>query len=61
MTAAARGKGKRSGARVHYLFLPDVSRIYLMCVYGKDELDTLTATQKKQLRAVVQAIKKEPR
>jgi hypothetical protein len=61
MSAATRGKGKRGGARVHYLFLPDVSRIYLMFVYGKDELATLTETQKKQLRSVVEAIKKEVR
>ena len=61
MTAVARGKGKRSGARVHYLFLPDVSRIYLMFVYAKDEMATLTKAQKKQLRAVVQAIKTEAR
>lgn len=53
-----RGKGKRSGARVHYLWLPDRARIYLLFVYGKNESSGLTAEQKKQLRAVVVQIKR---
>ena len=52
-----RGKGKRGGARVHYLWLPHRSRIYLMLVYGKNEASTLTADQKKKLREVVAQIK----
>lgn len=59
MSAAARGKGKRGGARVHYLVLARVRRIYLVFVYGKDDLDTLTPTQKGVLRTVVEAIKRE--
>jgi hypothetical protein len=55
----SRGKGKRGGARVHYLWLPAVSVMYLIFVYGKDELMTLTQHQKRQLKAVVQAIKDE--
>ena len=54
-----RGKGKRSGARVHYLWIPDASLIYLAHVYSKDEADSLTQAQKKQLRTVVYAIKRE--
>jgi hypothetical protein len=54
-----RGKGKRSGARVHYLWLPDVSVIYLMFVYSKDEASLLSAKQKRELRAVVEAVKRE--
>jgi hypothetical protein len=53
----ARGKGKRGGARVHYLWLPHRGRIYLMFVYGKNEASTLTTDQKKKLRAVVAQIK----
>ena len=53
----ARGKGKRGGARIHYLWLPHRGRIYLMFVYGKNEASTLTADQKKNLRAVVAQIK----
>jgi hypothetical protein len=52
-----RGKGKRGGARVHYLWLPHRSRIYLMLVYSKNEASTLTADQKKRLRATVAQIK----
>jgi myo-inositol catabolism protein IolC len=54
-----RGKGKRGGARVHYLWLPDVSVIYLMFVYPKDEASLLSAKQKRELRAMVEAIKRE--
>jgi len=52
-----RGKGKRGGARVHYLWLPHRGRIYLLFVYGKNEASTLTADQKKKLREVVAQIK----
>jgi hypothetical protein len=52
-----RGKGKRGGARVHYLWLPHLGRIYLMFVYGKNEATTLTPDQKKTLRKIVAQIK----
>jgi hypothetical protein len=55
----ARGKGKRSGARVHYLWLPEASLVYMLSVYSKDELETLTTKQKQELRVVVEAIKRE--
>ena len=54
-----RGKGKRSGARVHYLWLPAASIVYLVFVYAKDEQATLTPDQKRQLKVIVQAIKHE--
>src|SRR5579864_8526876 len=52
-----RGKGKRGGARVHYLWLPRRGRMYLMFVFGKNEASTLTADQKRKLRSVVAQIK----
>ena len=52
-----RGKGTRGGARVHYLWLPHRGRIYLMFIYGKNEASTLSADQKKKLRAIVAQIK----
>jgi hypothetical protein len=55
-----RGKGKRSGARVHYLWLRRKSVIYLLYVYSKNEASTLTADQKRQLRETVTLIKQEP-
>jgi len=59
MTASTRGKGKRSGARVHYLWLSSTGVIYLLFVYGKDEQETLNPAQKKQLKGVVERIKEE--
>lgn len=54
-----RSKGKRGGARVHYLYLDREGLIYLMFVYGKDEQAMLTPRQKKELKVVVDAIKSE--
>lgn len=54
-----RSKGKRSGARVHYLYLEAHSVVYLLFVYGKNERTTLTAWEKKELKAVVEAIRSE--
>lgn len=56
-----RGKGKRGGARAHYLWLPDKRLVYLLFVYAKDEAETLTPDQKRQLREVVSAIKESHR
>ena len=53
----SRGKGTRGGARVVYLHLPDAGRFYLIDIYGKDEKDDLSASEKKDHRAVAVAIK----
>jgi hypothetical protein len=55
-----RGKGKRGGARVHYLWLRHKGVIYLLYVYGKNEASALSPGQKKQLRDVVTQIKRQP-
>jgi len=55
----SRGKGKRGGARVHYLWLQHKGRIYLVFVYAKNEETTLTATQKWQLREIATKIRNE--
>jgi hypothetical protein len=52
-----RGKGKRGGARVHYLWLPHARRIYLLFVYTKDEAVTLGREQKQALSTMSRAIK----
>lgn len=49
MGDATRGQGKRFGARVHYLFVPHRSTIYLFNVYPKDAQDALAPEQKKAL------------
>jgi hypothetical protein len=45
----SRGKGKRSGARIIYLHIPEADRIDMLLVYGKDESDDLAAAQKRIL------------
>lgn len=59
MRLRSTGKGKSSGARVHYLYLPDDKLIYLIFLYSKGEQATLTPDQKRQLRLVAEAFKKE--
>lgn len=54
-----RGKGKRGGARVHYLWLKHRDRIYLIFVYGKNESATLTAEQKRKLRQIATQIREQ--
>jgi hypothetical protein len=55
----SRGKGKRGGARVVYLDIPEAGRIDLIAIYGKDEQDDLTAQQKKILAALARNAKAE--
>lgn len=57
MADPRRGKGKRGGARVHYLWLPHVRRIYFLFVYGKEQTSALTRGQKQALAAITRAIK----
>jgi hypothetical protein len=60
MPDPGRGEGKRGGARVHYLYLPHLNRIYLVFVYSKHDRETLTPDEKRALRAVVQTIGAAP-
>ena len=50
-------KGKSSGARVHYLYLPQRAVIYLLFVYPKGEQAVLTEAQKRTLRPLINAFK----
>lgn len=59
LRVGARGKGKRGGARMHYLWLAGPGVVYLAFIYGKDELGTLTPKQKERLKAAADALKKE--
>lgn len=54
-----RGKGKRSGARVIYLYVPEVKWFFMADVYGKDEKDDLSADEKKVLKALAEELKKQ--
>lgn len=59
MTDVGRGKGKRGGARVHYLFAPDRKIIYLINLYPKGEQTSLTPDQKRMLCRLVRLIETE--
>ena len=56
---ALKGRGKSGGIRVIYLYLRIRNVIYLVYAFSKDESDDLTPDQKKQLKAIVEAIKQE--
>lgn len=50
-----RGKGRRGGLRIIYYFFPDAQQIWLMTVFGKNEAADLTPTEKKILKAAIEA------
>lgn len=59
-----RGKGKRGGLRIIYYVLPDEHQVWLFTLYGKNEADELTSTQKARLRAAIESerrIRQAPR
>ena len=50
---AAKGRGKRGGARVIYYYFISESRIAMLFAYPKNEHDDLTSAQKKVLEKIV--------
>ncbi len=56
-----RGQGKRGGARLIYLYVPEVRWFYLLDIYGKDEKDDLSADEKKQLKRLAEELQREAR
>jgi len=50
-----RGRGTRGGLRIIYFHFPDEEQIWLMTLYGKDEIQDLTATEKRALKAAIDA------
>ncbi|HEV3145932.1 MAG TPA: type II toxin-antitoxin system RelE/ParE family toxin [Gemmataceae bacterium] len=54
---AKRAKGKRGGARLIYLHVPEAKRFYMLDLYSKDEKDDLSAKEKKQLRQLAEELK----
>jgi hypothetical protein len=61
MADATRGKGKRGGARVIYLHVPELDRIHLVTVYGKGQKDDLTLEEKRLYSQLVKVLKQNPR
>lgn len=53
----AKGKGKRGGARIIYLFLPIRGVIYLFYAYTKGDIEDMRPDQKKRLSKAVEEIK----
>ena len=57
--AAARGQGKRGGVRVLYLDTPAAGRIDLITLYGKDEQEVFSPSERKAVQAFVKALRAE--
>jgi mRNA-degrading endonuclease RelE of RelBE toxin-antitoxin system len=55
----SRGRGKRGGVRVIYVYTPEAQRVDLVTVYGKDEQDTLSATDLRVYCAMAKALRLE--
>ncbi len=50
-----RGKGRRGGLRVIYLWITWDQTVWFLAIYDKDEMTDLSAQQRKALRAMVEA------
>lgn len=54
---AAKGKGKRGGARIIYVYVVIAARVFLIRCYAKNLKSDLTADEKKQLRQIAANLK----
>jgi mRNA-degrading endonuclease RelE of RelBE toxin-antitoxin system len=57
LRVAAKGKGKRGGARVIYYYYVLKQHVYLMTCYGKNEKEDISPQEKKILRGIVEMLK----
>lgn len=55
----SRQKGKRSGARLIYLYVPEARWFYMLDLYDKDEKEDLSAEEKKLLKQLAEQLKIE--
>jgi hypothetical protein len=55
---AARGKGKRGGARVVYYYAVSREVIYMVLAYGKGTKDDLTDAERAELKELARIIKR---
>lgn len=53
------GRGKSGGGRVIYLDVFEQENLYLLFAYPKSVQENLTADQKKAIRKMIEAIRKE--
>ena len=56
---AAKGKGKRGGARVIYYYYDKYQRFYLLVLYAKNEMSDLDADQKRELKTFLEVWRNE--
>lgn len=56
-----RGKGKRGGVRIIYLYVPEARWFYMLDIYGKDEKDDMSSDQRKLLADLVGQLRAEAR
>lgn len=54
-----RGQGKRGGARVIYLYVPEAKWFFMLDIYGKNEKDDLSPAQKRSLARLVDELKRQ--
>ena len=54
---AARGKGKRGGARIVYVYVVVAECVYLLRCYAKNVKTDLTAAEKRELRQIAAYLK----
>jgi hypothetical protein len=52
---ARRGKGKRGGLRIVYFWWPHGAQFWLFAIYDKDEVEDLSAADKRLLKQRLQA------
>ena len=50
-----RSKGTRGGLRVVYYHFPSEAQVWMMTLYDKNELEDLTAAEKRALKAAIDA------
>lgn len=50
-----RGKGKRGGLRVIYYWISPERQFWMFAIYDKDEMENLSADQKKALKKAIEA------
>ena len=53
-----RQKGRRGGARVIYLHIPEVNQFLMLDIYSKGEKDDLSPAEKKDLRELAREYKR---
>ncbi len=54
---AAKGRGKRGGARIIYVYVVIAERVYLLRCYSKNVKTDLTVDEKKELRQITAHLK----